>query len=149
MPLHCSGPMLRKRNDAKRDFAKIISSEADGPVYAEAHIISDVDWPGEGDGSVDKIKSELEAFIYGYGLEYEAWARYEGDAPNDDYEGTYEASAGVPGDLDGDYHPRTEWDGWVDDEVISTGRYNYSEIHNYFHVLVLVRPANTVNIRGA
>ncbi len=118
---------VRSINDENFDFAKYISSESDGPVYAEAHIISDVDWPGEGDGNLDKLKSKLETLILGYGLEYEAWARYEGDAPNDDYEGTYEAYAGVPGDLTGDYHPRTDWDEGVDDEVKSTDRYN---LHN-------------------
>ena len=99
---------VRSINNTDPKFAKYISSESDGPVYAEAHIISDVDWPGEGDGILDQVKSTLETLIYGYGLEYEAWARYEGDALNDDYEGTYEAYAGVPGDLTGDYHPRTD-----------------------------------------
>lgn len=89
---------VRSINNENSDFAKYISSESDGPVYAEAHIFSDVDWPGEGDGALDKLKSKLEVLILGYGLEYEAWARYEGDAPNDDYEGTYEAYAGVPGE---------------------------------------------------
>lgn len=118
---------VRKRNVDKLDFAKIISADSDGALYAEAHIISDVDWPGEGNGFLDKAKSRLETLISGYGLEYEAWARYEGEALNDDYEGTYEAYAGVPGDIDGDYHQRTDWRDEVDDEVESTGRY---KLHN-------------------
>ncbi len=118
---------VRMRNVDNPYFAKIISAESDAALYAEAHIISDVDWPGEGNGFLDKAKSRLEALISGYGLEYEAWARYEGEALTDDYEGTYEAHAGVPGDIDGDYHPLLAWDEDVDDQVKSTGRY---KLHN-------------------
>ena len=103
---------VRSRNVSK-EYAKHISSELDGPVYAEAHIISDLDYPGEDFG--------IEGALLGTGLDYEAWARYEGDKLNVDYEGTY---AGVPGDLTGDYQPRTDWDEAVDDEVEFTGRYH-------------------------
>ncbi len=109
-------------------YGKCLSVESDGPVYAEAYITSDVDYPGEGDGIVDIAKSSLEALLEGYGIEYEAWARYEGDAPNDEYEGTYEAYAGAPGDLDGDYEPRKDWDEEIDDEVRSTGE--KTNLHN-------------------
>lgn len=111
---------VRTRN-VDQYYGKCLSAESDGPVYAEAYITTDVDYPGEGEGIVDKAKSRLEVLLEGYGVEYEAWARYEGDAPNDDYEGTYEAYAGAPGDLTGDYEPRQDWDGELDDEVRTTG----------------------------
>ncbi|MCE2399858.1 hypothetical protein J4G08_03115 [Candidatus Poribacteria bacterium] len=117
---------VRTRN-VNQYYGKCLSAESDGPVYAEAYITSDVDYPGEGDGIVDKAKSMLETLLEGYGIEYEAWARYEGDAPNDDYEGTYEAYAGVPGDLTGDYQGRTDWDEEVDDDVESTRK---TKLHN-------------------
>lgn len=118
---------VRTRN-VNQYYGKCLSAESDGPVYAEAYITSDVDYPGEGDGIVDKAKSSVEALLEGYGVEYEAWARYEGDAPNDDYEGTYEAYAGAPGDLTGDYDPRQDWDGGIDDEVRTTGE--KTKLHN-------------------
>ncbi|RKU25484.1 hypothetical protein C6497_15515 [Candidatus Poribacteria bacterium] len=106
---------VRSRNVSK-EYAKHISSELDGPVYAEAYIVSDLDYPGEDFG--------IEGRFLGTGLDYEAWARFEGDKLNDDYEGTYAAYAGVPGDPTGDYQSRTDWDEAVDDEVESTGRYH-------------------------
>ncbi len=67
---------IRTRN-VNQYYGKCLSAEADGPVYAEAYITSDVDYPGEGDGIVDKAKSRMEALLEGYGIEYEAWARFK------------------------------------------------------------------------
>ncbi len=116
----------RTRN-VNQYYGRCASTETDGPLSAEAYITSDVDYPGEGNGFIDTLKSRLETLIEGYGIEYEAYAKFEGEAPNDDYEGTYEAYAGVPGDLDGDYEPRTDWKNKVKEDVKSKYKNN---LHN-------------------
>lgn len=50
---------VRSRNVSK-EYAKHISSELDGPVYAEAYIVSDLDYPGEDFG--------IEGAVFGTGF---------------------------------------------------------------------------------
>ncbi len=116
----------RTRN-VNQYYGRCASTETDGPLSAEAYITSDVDYPGEGNGFVDTLKSRLETLIEGYGIEYEAYAKFEGEAPNDEYTGTWEAYAGVPGDDDGDYEPRQNWKNKVKEDVKSKYKNN---LHN-------------------
>lgn len=118
----------KRTRNVNQYFGKCASEETDGPLSADAYITSDVDYPGEGDGFVDKAKSRLETLLEGYGVEYEAYAHFKGEAPNDDYEGTYEAYAGAPGDLTGDYLQRTDWDEEIEDEVSTNGE--KTKLHN-------------------
>ena len=59
-------------------YGKCTSIETDGPLSVDAYVISDVDYPGEGDGFLDKTKSKLETLIAGFGVEHEAYAKFEG-----------------------------------------------------------------------
>ena len=100
-------------------YGQVTATDSDGPLSVEAYIEVDIDYPGEGNNIIDGFKSWVETTLFGYRIVYEAYAKVKGRAQNDDYEGTWEAYAGVPGDPDGDNEPRQDWDGSVDEDVKS------------------------------
>ena len=93
--LSCTAISLYAYNDkAKKTvnkyWAGCLAEDTDGPLFVEATIDADIDYPGE-----PGIESVIETFFRGYGIEYHAYARAKGEAPNDDYSGEYDLYASV------------------------------------------------------
>lgn len=105
--------------NASKWYGKVTATDSDGPLSVESYIEVDIDYPGEGRNRLDKLKSRIETTLFGYRIVYDAYTKVKGNAPNDDYEGDWNAFAGVEGDLDGDYEPIQTWDGKVDEDVKS------------------------------
>ncbi len=105
----------KAKKSVNKTWAKCLAEDSDGPLFAEAHIEVDIDYPDEGENWVEKAKHRLTALVRGgYGIKYEAYARVKGEAPNDDYEGEYDLYASVCFDDDS---KNGTWDGKVDEKA--------------------------------
>ena len=120
-----------RTKNVNKNWGTCTSSDADGPLSADASITADVDYPGEGKNLADKIKSGIETIIDGgYGIEYEASASVFGEAPNDDYEGESEVYANAALE-DEDHKPRERWRTKVDRKASASYRQELPEDHNW------------------
>lgn len=93
-------------------MGKCSATDVDGPLSTESYVDVDIDYPGE-----PSIDNKIDAWWNGYSVEYEAYAKVYGEAPNGDYEGEYECYAWVPNDED--HITLEEWDGKVDEDVMA------------------------------
>lgn len=124
--LGCSTISLFAYNDkAKKTvnkyWAGCIAEDWDGPLFAEAYIIADIDYPGEGDNWREKMSHRLQAILRGgYGIHLQAYARVDGEAPRwngkvvNDYGGEYDLYASVCYEDDA---KNDTWEGEVDEKV--------------------------------
>lgn len=118
--LGCSTISLFAYNDkakktVNKKWAKCIAEDWDGPLFAEAYIIADIDYPGEGNNWREKMSHRLQAILRGgYGVHLQAYVRVKGKAPNDDYDGEYDLYASVCFDDDA---KNDTWRKKVDEKV--------------------------------
>ena len=65
----------RAKKTVNKYWAACLAEDEDGPLSAEAKIVADIDYPGEGDDWIERfIHRQIASIRGGYGIEYHASA---------------------------------------------------------------------------